>query len=87
MVLHKGDAERGALLLVISERGAHRALLERRLMGASGYGWARVGPSEGESAQAAQYVARARQSDPDCWVVELDVPSAERFIAETIASA
>ena len=86
-VLHKGDAERGSLLVVVTERGEHRAILERRL-GASGrYAWAAVGPVSGESAGAAQYVARARRADPDCWVLELDIPSAERFIAETTAEA
>jgi hypothetical protein len=83
-VLHKGDANRGALLLVIMERGRHAGLLERSL-GAEGiYGWKITGPSEIDSALAAQYVARRSQSDPDCWVIELDIPLSERFIAETI---
>ncbi|MBN9940404.1 DUF1491 family protein, partial [Listeria monocytogenes] len=32
------------------------------------------------------YWRRRRDRDPDLWVVELDIPSAERFAAETIAS-
>lgn len=87
MVLHKGDAERGSILVVVVERGEHRAILERRLQAGGTYGWAASGPREGESVEAAQYVARARRADPDCWVLELDIPSAERFIAETITDA
>jgi len=26
-------------------------------------------------------VARRKASDPDCWVVELDIENAERFVA------
>ena len=86
-VLHKGDAERGSLLVVVTDRGEHQAILERRLGVGGRYGWAATGPASGESSEAAQYVARARRSDPDCWFLELDIPSAERFIAETIADA
>ncbi len=32
-------------------------------------------------------IARRRQSDPDLWVIELDIADAERFAAETIGSA
>jgi hypothetical protein len=83
-VLHRGDLERGTLLLLISERGRHLVILERRLQSDGGYDWERTGPEQGDSAGAAQHVARTRRFDPDCWVLELDVPSAERFIAETI---
>jgi hypothetical protein len=84
-VLHKGDAERGALLLVVAERGAHSAFVERRLSVGGVYVWARCGPESGDSAAADQYVVRRAATDPDCWIIELNVPSAERFIAETIA--
>ena len=82
-VLHKGDESRGSLLLVILERGRQANLLERSL-GANGlYGWKVTGPGEIDSAQATQYAARRRRSDPDCWVIELDIPLSKRFIAET----
>ena len=28
---------------------------------------------------------KLRLNDPDCWLIELDVADAERFVAETIA--
>ena len=85
MVLHCGDPDRGTLLILVAEKGEHKAVLERRLLGARGYGWTLTGPEAEESYQLPQYVARARQNDPDCWVLELDIPSSERFIAETIS--
>ncbi len=82
-VLHRGDESRGSLLLLVLERGSPAALLERRLSGSGTYQWARTGPSEADSAEIARYVERRRKADPDCWAIELDVPSSERFIAET----
>ena len=63
-VLHRGDAERGTLLILVAEKGEHRAVLERRLLGAQGYGWTRAGPDAQESAELPQYVARARGTTP-----------------------
>jgi hypothetical protein len=86
MVLHRGDPDRGTVVLAILERGAQRAVLERRMQADWSYRWAVTAGPEIDSAGAAQHVARLRAADPDCWVLELDVPSSERFIAETIAS-
>lgn len=84
-VLHKGDAERGSLLLMIFERGTYCSFLERRLGFDGRYGWAIAGPAASDPDDLAQYLERVTRSDPDCWILELDIPSAERFIAETIA--
>ena len=84
-MLRKGDPERGSLLLVITERGEYRCTLERRLQPDWSYRWAVTGPGPGESAQLPQHLARSHDSDPDCWIVELDIPLSERFIAETTA--
>ena len=86
-VLHKGDPERGTILLEVTERGAHCALLERRMQADWTYRWTVTGAVTGDSQGAAQDVARARAIDPDCWVVELDIPSSERFIAETTSTS
>ena len=86
-VLHKGDPDRGTLLLVVTERGEQRGLLERRMQADWRYRWTAVGTAPGDSASAAQDVARIRRNDPDCWVLELDIPSSERFIAETTSTS
>lgn len=85
-ILHKGDSERGALLLVISSRGRHVACLERMLSPDGSYRWNRTGPADSESSAAlADFLARRAQFDDDSWLVELDIALPERFIAETTA--
>lgn len=88
-VLHRGDAERGSLLLAINQRGCHVALLERLLDPDGEYRWHRSGPTEqteqGDSQAIAQHLERRRRIDSDIWIIELDIVPAERFIAETIA--
>lgn len=84
MVLQKGDENRGSVLLVVLERGVPAAVLERALRRDGSYDWTPTRLASGDSQQVAQYVARRRSSDPDCWIIELDVPLSERFIAETI---
>jgi hypothetical protein len=83
-IIAKGDAERGALLLIVTERGRHVAILERMLNAQGGYSWQRSGPESGTPALA-EWLEKRRRSDGDLWLIELDVPDAERFIAETTA--
>lgn len=78
-VLAKGDPTAGAILLVLTERGRDPRLLERLLQPDGNYHWAAPIDS---SAEVPDFIARRRQFDPDLWVLELDVPSAERFTAE-----
>ena len=83
-VLRKGDQERGALLLVIGNRGQHVACLERVLSMGHGYRWQTVGPGAGAgSDEIAEFLAKRQRIDPDTWLIELDVAQPERFIAET----
>lgn len=82
-VLGKGDEQRGTILIAVLERGVHQALLDRHLQADGRYGWSRVGPEAGEPEKIATFIAQRRRSDPDQWVIELDIPDAERFIAET----
>jgi hypothetical protein len=50
-----------------------------------GYALMRCGPTPEEGLEALNlYIARRRRSDPDLWIIELDIPEAERFAAETI---
>ncbi|MEO5810122.1 MAG: DUF1491 family protein [Sphingomicrobium sp.] len=82
MVLRSGDPDRGSLVLVINHRGVHHAILERMLEPGGQYRWARAGSIAANSAQVADFLVRRAQVDPDSWLIELDVPNAERFIAE-----
>ena len=80
MVLAKGDATAGALLIQLAERGQPGPLLERRLDPQGQYRWSPTGPDE-ESARA-DYIARRRRGDPDLWVIELDVAAAMQLVEE-----
>jgi hypothetical protein len=80
MVLARGDATAGALLIQLAERGVPGALLERTLDAKGGYAWTATGPDDAEA--RADYIARRRRSDPDLWVVELDVANAAGIVAE-----
>ena len=85
--MRKGDRERGSLLMFVSSRGAHVAALERVLNLDGSYGWQRAGPGESaSSAEIHDFLARRARFDEDCWVIELDIADAERFIAETTSA-
>ena len=85
-LLSKGDADRGALLLVIGNRGRHVACLERMLSTDGYYRWQKVGPPESASSRdVGDFLAKRRRVDTDIWLIELDVAQPERFIAETTA--
>ena len=86
-VLRKGDAERGALLLVIRNRDRHVTCLERALSAGGGYQWTKVGPGAEEAAESLDdYVSRRVRFDQDLWLIELDIAQPERFIAETTSA-
>ena len=86
-ILRKGDPDRGALILLITHRGRHVAVLERVLDFEVGYRWTATGPAESASpSEVSDFIAGRTRFDEDCWVVELDIAEPERFIAETTAS-
>jgi hypothetical protein len=83
-ILRKGDAERGALLLVIRSRGRHVACLERMLTADGRYRWAATGPGEtATDEELAEFLQGRVRFDEDSWLIELDIAHPERFIAET----
>lgn len=84
-ILVKGDDISGVILIQTMDRGVESGLFERVQNLQGDYALMRCGPTPEEGSEALdQYIARRRRSDPDLWVVELDVPEAERFAAETI---
>ncbi|WHO39089.1 DUF1491 family protein [Sphingobium sp. AP49] len=85
MVLAKGDETSGIILVQIMEKGRETGIFERVSNFRGGYALMRCGPPAQEGAEAfAAYAERRRRSDPDLWLVELDIADAERFAAETI---
>ena len=83
MVIRKGDPDRGALTLVLQERGEFRGILERELGPNFTYEWI-FKPAGSESLK--ELVARRERFDTDSWLIELDIAEPERFVAETTGS-
>jgi hypothetical protein len=85
MVLAKGDAQAGSILVLARENGANPRFLERGLGFDGAETLVASGPQEADNEEEiSEYWARRRRSDPDLWVIELDIAAAERFAAETI---
>jgi hypothetical protein len=80
MVRAKGDAQGGAILILLEDRSGPVRVMERSFDFAGNAILAESSPSDGAEA----YWRRRREQDADLWVIELDVPEAERFAAETI---
>lgn len=80
-VLAKGDATSGSIAIVTRVHGEDTLLAP--MFAASGkYEW--VPAAAGEAIPA--WIEKARRNDPDLWVVELDIPDAARFVAETLSA-
>ena len=85
MVIAKGDAIAGAMLLLLTDRGVLGAIVERVWRFEGGHGFERVGPVDlNEPGVAGDYVARRRKSDPDLWVVEVDHRDAGKIAGEML---
>lgn len=82
-VLAKGDPTAGAILVILSERGRKVNVLERVLEAGARYVWRDVGKEAIVNEEEFQkFLEKRRRFDPDIWLIELDVASAERFAAE-----
>mgnify|MGYP000041121779 FL=1 len=82
-VLNKGERDSGVILILTIERGLNPRLWERmpRLDGRRVFEVVREQSSE-NSKEFQEYLARRTNRDRDIWLIELDIPNAERLIAE-----
>ncbi len=86
-ILHKGDPDRGTISLLVAERGQPQAVLERRMTADFTYRWSEgAPPARDQGFDWRTWIENQSRIDPDCWLIELDVADAQRFIAETTAS-
>ena len=82
-IVKRGDADRGALILLLASRGVHHGCLERTLGSDGIYGWQRSGPGPGTDGQTlAEWSQKRLRFDEDSWLIELDIADPERFIVE-----
>lgn len=86
-VIHKGDAIAGAILVICTDSERHVRLFERQPNFSTGYTLSPIATqSWGNESEIIQYIDRRRHSDPDLWVVELDIAQGERFAAAILAA-
>jgi hypothetical protein len=82
-VIARGDATAGSVMVILAEKGRKVGFLERVLQPDGRYLWQRTGEQAiAETEETEKFLARRRKYDPDIWLIELDVPFAERFAAE-----
>jgi hypothetical protein len=85
-VIRRGDPDRGSLALVVTERGRFHGLLER-VMGADWVClWQLSAAGDADAAAMQDALEKRGKADADLWIIELDIPNAERFIAETTSA-
>lgn len=81
VVRARGDADAGAILVLLErEDGA----VERGFGPNGGEMLVPTGPRASSGESIDDYWRRRRRSDPDLWVVALDIADGQRFAAETI---
>ena len=84
MVIRKGDARAGAVLVKVLNRPAGTARLYAEATRMDGERvWMQPQPSDQETDLDA-YVERAVRVDPDVWVVEIDDRQGRHFLTEPV---
>jgi hypothetical protein len=82
-VLRRGEPTAGAVIVVLAEKGRKVRILERTLGRGGTYMWAdQSGQALANEAKFQKFLFRRHRIDPDIWLIELDIASAERFAAE-----
>lgn len=88
VVLARGDADAGAMLILASERGQRVRVLERGLDATGRDALIVTGiaadPADADVSAMTEYWQRRRARDPDLWVIELDIAHVERFAAQIL---
>ena len=82
-VVRKGDRISGSVLIQCIEKGENPRLLEKMPSLDGPSTWQQIWPQDTEKKQdLSDYLTRRFSFDPDIWLIELDIPDAERLIAE-----
>lgn len=80
-VLNKGERDAGTIMLVLTERGVNARVYERMPDSQGHRVWTRSRTEDSENKQEfSEWLDRRAASDPDLWIVELDIADGERFI-------
>lgn len=80
-VLAKGERDAGTIMILCCEMGTNARAYERMPQADGTRKWTLIRSQNAENPpEFTEWCARRHQQDPDLWLVELDIPNAERFI-------
>lgn len=80
-VIAKGERDAGTILVTCCENGKNCRAYERMPRPDGTRGWTLAKAENAENPpEFVDYLDRRRGQDGDLWIVELDIPNAERFI-------
>ena len=80
-VIAKGHAEAGTILIILADSGANSRIYERMPTTHGTRDWSCTKREDPQNPLVfAEYLLRRREQDADLWIIELDIPQAERFI-------
>ena len=83
-VIAKGERDAGTLLVTCCENGKNYRAYERMPRPNGTRGWTLTKTENPENAlEFGEYLDRRKRQDADLWILELDIPDAERFIDST----
>ena len=86
VVLAKGDPDAGALMLILTSRGADPRLYERVSSQEHGFTWNIAADEDSLTTErVARLIDSRKRFDADLWIVELDIPNAEQFLVDSLA--
>jgi hypothetical protein len=80
-VIAKGERDAGTILVTCCENGRNYRAYERMPRPDGTRGWTLAKSENSENPfEFSEYLERRQRQDSDLWILELDVPDAERFI-------
>lgn len=81
-VVSRGERDAGTILLLTMQRGANARLWERmpQLDGSRIFEVTYSEDTENKN-KIQEYISRRSAQDSDCWIIELDIDDADRFVA------
>ncbi|VAW05061.1 hypothetical protein MNBD_ALPHA04-1807 [hydrothermal vent metagenome] len=83
VVIRRGDRISGSIIIQCIENGKNPKLLEKMPSLDGPSSWQKIWPQGTDNKQEiSEYLERRSQFDPDLWLIELDIPEAERLIAD-----